>query len=85
MPQKQTQSPRDTSAVLVGKKPELTNELSQHFSVAVTAQQLGVTEKGLRGILARRELESVKVGRLRRISRDALSRYLAKHTTPEVG
>jgi excisionase family DNA binding protein len=43
---------------------------------------LAITEKGLRGILARRELESVKIGRLRRISADAIARYLAKNTTP---
>jgi excisionase family DNA binding protein len=82
MPPKQAQLLRDASAALVRKKLQIRQEPAQYFSIATTAKQLGLTEKGLRGIVARREIESAKVGRLRRISADAIARYLARNTTP---
>lgn len=84
MSPKHTQLLKYASAALVGQKPQLRQEPAQHYSIPFIASRLSITDKGLRGILARREMESVKVGRLRRITDDAVERYLARNTTPAV-
>jgi excisionase family DNA binding protein len=52
------------------------------FSIPESAQMLGVTPKGLWAMVHRRDIESVKVGRLRRISRAAIERFIERNTTP---
>jgi excisionase family DNA binding protein len=52
------------------------------LSVPEAAEMLGLTPKGLWGMLYRRDIESTKVGRLRKISLDAIERYIASNTTP---
>jgi excisionase family DNA binding protein len=52
------------------------------LSVPEAAEMLGLTPKGLWTMVGRRDIESVKIGRLRRISMDAIERYIASNTTP---
>jgi excisionase family DNA binding protein len=56
--------------------------LTQLSGIPAAAQQLDVTTKGLRGMLARRVLPSVKVGRLRKVPLAAIEEFIAKNTTP---
>jgi excisionase family DNA binding protein len=84
MPPKETQLLKHASAAPVGQKPQLRQEPAQHYSIPFIAGRLSITDKGLRGILARREMESVKVGRLRRITADAVKRYLARNNIPAI-
>lgn len=56
--------------------------LSPLHSVPKAAPFLGMTEKGLWGLIARQEIETVKVGRLRRISERAIQEFLERNTVP---
>ena len=48
------------------------------YSPAETAQMLGVSRSQRFELLARGEIESVKIGRLRKIPREALTAYVAR-------
>ena len=52
------------------------------LSVPEAAEILDLTPKGLWGMVARRDIESVKVGRLRKIPVAAIEEYIAARTTP---
>jgi excisionase family DNA binding protein len=52
------------------------------LSIPEGAEYLGLKPKGLWAMVERRDIESVKVGRLRKISLEALEAYIAEHTTP---
>jgi len=52
------------------------------LSVPEAAEVLGIRPKGLWGMIARREIETVKVGRLRRVPVAAIEQYIAEHTVP---
>jgi excisionase family DNA binding protein len=56
--------------------------LAKYYSVPQAADILGITPKGLWGLVGRRDIETVKIGRLRKISQSALERYLEERTTP---
>lgn len=58
------------------------SDVGRLLSVPDLAARLGMKPKGAWGIVDRREIESVKVGRLRRVSEKALRDYLARNTTP---
>ena len=51
-------------------------------SIPEAAPRLGMTPKGVWGLVARREIESVKVGRLRRISDRAIREFIQNNTVP---
>lgn len=51
-------------------------------SVPEAAQMLGLTAKGLWGMIGRRDIESVKIGRLRRVPLSVIEAYIAEHTIP---
>ena len=58
-------------------------QMSKRFlSIPEAAEMLGLTAKGLWAMVGRRDLESVKVGRLRKISLTAIEEYIAQRTTP---
>ena len=57
-------------------------DLSPLHSVPEAAPLMGMTPKGLWGMVARREIETVKVGRLRRISERAIQEFLERNTVP---
>jgi excisionase family DNA binding protein len=59
-----------------------TTNLDQLYSVPDAAPFLGMTEKGLWGLVSRGEIETVKVGRLRRISQRALVDFIRRNTCP---
>ena len=52
------------------------------LSIPQAAEVLGMRPKGLWTMVGRRDIESVKVGRLRKISMEALERFIAQNTTP---
>ena len=52
------------------------------LSVPEAAEMLGLTPKGLWTMVGRRDIDSVKVGRLRKIPLAAIEAYIAEHTTP---
>lgn len=52
------------------------------LSVPEAAEMLGLTPKGLWTMVGRRDIETVKVGRLRKIPLSAIEAYIAEHTTP---
>jgi excisionase family DNA binding protein len=52
------------------------------LSVPEAAEVLGLTPKGFWAMVGRRDIESVKVGRLRKISQEALEAYIASRTMP---
>lgn len=52
------------------------------FSVPEAAEMLGLTPKGLWTMIGRRDIETVKVGRLRRVPLSAIEAYIAEHTIP---
>jgi excisionase family DNA binding protein len=51
-------------------------------SVPEAAEMLDLTPKGLWSMVGRRDIESVKVGRLRKIPLAAIEQYIAQHTIP---
>ena len=55
---------------------------SRLLSIPESAPRLGLTEKGLWAFVARRNIESVKVGRLRKIPEHAIDEFIAKNTVP---
>jgi excisionase family DNA binding protein len=59
-----------------------TANLDQLHSVPDTAPRLAVSVKGLWGLVARGEIETVKVGRLRRISERAIRDFIERNTCP---
>jgi excisionase family DNA binding protein len=52
------------------------------LSVPEAAEVLGLTAKGLWTMIGRRDISSVKVGRLRRVSLEAVEEYIAARTIP---
>ncbi len=52
------------------------------LSVPEAAEMLDLTPKGLWAMVGRRDIESVKVGRLRKISISAIDDYIAQRTIP---
>lgn len=52
------------------------------LSVPEAAEMLGLTPKGLWAMVGRRDIETVKVGRLRKISVAAIEEYIAQRTVP---
>jgi excisionase family DNA binding protein len=52
------------------------------LSIPEAAQELDIKEKSLRNMLARRDIESVLVGRLRKVPASALEAYIAARTIP---
>lgn len=52
------------------------------LSVPEAAEILDLTPKGLWAMVGRRDIESVKVGRLRKIPVTAIEEYIAQRTTP---
>jgi excisionase family DNA binding protein len=52
------------------------------LSVPEAAEMLDLTPKGLWAMVGRRDIETVKVGRLRKIPVTAIEEYIAHHTTP---
>lgn len=52
------------------------------LSVPEAAEMLGLKPKGLWGMIGRREIESVKVGRLRKVPMSAIQDYIARNTIP---
>ena len=52
------------------------------YSIPEAAPILGLTEKGLWALVGRRDIETVKVGRLRKISLSAIERYVEMRTVP---
>jgi hypothetical protein len=56
--------------------------LDQLYSVPDTAPRLGMTEKGLWGLVLRGDIETVRVGRLRRISERAIRDFIERNTVP---
>lgn len=52
------------------------------LSVPEAAEMLDLTPKGLWAMVGRRDIESVKVGRLRKIPATAIEEYIAQRTTP---
>lgn len=59
-----------------------TANLDQLHSVPDAAPLLGMTPKGLWGLVSRGEIETVKVGRLRRISERAIKDFIQRNTVP---
>lgn len=51
-------------------------------SVPEAAEMLSLTPKGLWTMVGRRDIETVKVGRLRKVPLSAIEAYIAEHTTP---
>jgi excisionase family DNA binding protein len=51
-------------------------------SVYEGASVLGLKPKGMRNLIARRDIPSVKVGRLVRIPVEALEEFIARNTIP---
>lgn len=43
---------------------------------------MGLKPKGLWGMVARQEIETIKIGRLRKISERAIQEYLERNTSP---
>lgn len=60
----------------------MTKQALMMLSIPEAAEILGLTPKGMWGMVGRREIESVKVGRLRKISLTAIEEYIAQRTTP---
>ena len=54
------------------------------LSVADAAEYLGISEGTLRNWLSMRRIDYVKVGRLTKLSRDTLDRYIAENTVEAV-
>ena len=54
------------------------------LSVEEAATYLGVSQGTLRNWLSMRRIDYVKVGRLTKLSRDTLDRYIAEHTVEAV-
>jgi len=52
------------------------------LSIPEAAEVLGMKPKGLWTMVGRRDIESIKVGRLRKISSDAIERFITRNTTP---
>jgi excisionase family DNA binding protein len=52
------------------------------LSVPEAAEMLGLKPKGMWGLIGRREIESCKIGRLRKISIAAIEAYIAERTIP---
>jgi excisionase family DNA binding protein len=52
------------------------------LSVPDAAEMLGLTPKGLWTMIGRRDIDTVKVGRLRRVPLSAIETYIAEHTIP---
>jgi excisionase family DNA binding protein len=71
-----------------GKLRDMTNAhrtaatLSPLYSVPEAAPYLGMKPKGLWGLVFRGEIETVRVGRLRRISEKALKEFIDRNTIP---
>lgn len=68
----------------MSRKSTETSPPTRLGSIHESAEKLNLTDKGLRAMVARRELPSVKVGRLRKIPLEAIDDYIAKHTTPAI-
>jgi excisionase family DNA binding protein len=57
--------------------------MSKRFlSVPEAAEMLDLTPKGLWAMVGRRDIETVKVGRLRKISIKAIEEFIAQRTIP---
>lgn len=56
-----------------------------YLTINEAAQMLNVSPRTLYNIINRRELESVTIGRLVRIPREALDRYIDAHRRPATG
>ena len=52
------------------------------LSVPQAAEMLGLKPKGLWTMIGRRDIETVKVGRLRRVPLSVIEAYIAEHTIP---
>jgi excisionase family DNA binding protein len=52
------------------------------LSVPEAAQLLGLKPKGLWAMIGRRDIETVKVGRLRKVPFSAIEAYIAQRTIP---
>lgn len=52
------------------------------LSVPEAAQMLGLTTKGLWTMIGRRDIDTVKVGRLRKVPLSAIEAYIAARTIP---
>ncbi len=52
------------------------------LSVPEAAELLGLTPKGQWNMIGRRDIDTVKVGRLRRIALSTIEAYVAEHTIP---
>lgn len=58
------------------------SNLSRLYSIPDAAPLLGLQAKGLWGMVSRREIETVKIGRLRRISEKAIHEFISRNTCP---
>jgi excisionase family DNA binding protein len=52
------------------------------LSVPEAAEMLGLTPKGLWTMIGRRDIDTVKVGRLRKVPLTVIEAYIAEHTIP---
>jgi excisionase family DNA binding protein len=52
------------------------------LSVPEAAEVLDLTPKGLWTMIGRRDIDTVKVGRLRKVPLAAIEEYIAQHTIP---
>lgn len=52
------------------------------LSVPEAAEMLGLTPKGMWTMVGRRDIDTVKVGRLRKIPLSAVEAYIAERTIP---
>ncbi|MGB8481730.1 MAG: helix-turn-helix domain-containing protein [Acidobacteriaceae bacterium] len=56
--------------------------LGRIYSIPEAAPTMGLKPKGLWGMVARQEIETIKIGRLRKISERAIQEYLERNTSP---
>ncbi|MHB8482074.1 MAG: helix-turn-helix domain-containing protein [Nitrospiria bacterium] len=61
------------------------NFVRQHFSVSETAQRLGLAIPTIRGMVFRRELEIIKIGRRVFVTGRAIEKLLADGLIPAGG
>jgi len=52
------------------------------LSIPEAAEVLDLTPKGLWAMVGRRDIGSVKIGRLRKIALSTIEEYIAERTTP---
>jgi excisionase family DNA binding protein len=66
-----------------GEMQQLGGKMSKRLlSIPEAAELLDLSPKGLWAMVGRRDIESVKIGRLRKVSLVAIEEYIALRTTP---